>query len=243
MAATCQRCCSLHRRRHNHGGNGIGVGIKNYNLVNLRGTFNSVTLFNDGAYNRATPGDWNYYNLTGNSSWNNGALNIINFNGHKLDVTGSVTNFASSGLGVNVGNGTLNNPGTALTTISNGNTITLAGGSITGAAGSNGFSFGTNLRVTGGNNAISTPVTITPNGSLAVSGSATLAINNTTLNNTGGATITNESGSTVKVNNSTANWGNFTNNGAYISDPSTQTFSTLTVGATGYFERGVWRHL
>ena len=31
----------------------------------------------------------------------------------------------------------------------------------------------------------------------------------------------------------TAIWGNFTNNGVYTSDPSTQTFNNLTVGTTG----------
>jgi len=220
-------------------GTASGSGITNYNRVNLRGNFNNITLYNDGNYNQATPGDWNYYNLTGNSSWNNGALNIMNFNGYKLDVTGTVTNFASSGLGVNVGSGTLNNPGAALATIGNGNTMTLNGASITGAAGSQGFSFGTNLRVVGGNNTISTPVTITPNGSLAVSNNSTLNISNTTLNNSGGATIGNDATSTVKVTNSTVNWGNFTNNGAYISDPSTQTFNTLTVGTTGYLTGAV----
>ena len=213
---------------------GLEGGIDNYNLVNLRGNFNNIQLFNDGAYNLATPGGWNAYNLTGNSSWNNGALNIINFNGYKMDVTGSVTNYASLGNGINVGTGTLNNPGYTLATISNGNTITMTGGQITGAAGSNGFSFGTNLRLTGGNNTISTPVTITPSGSLAISSGATLAINNTTLNNTGGATVSNSG--TVQVTNSQVNWGNFTNNGAYKSDPSTQTFNNLTVGSTGYLQ-------
>jgi hypothetical protein len=210
-------------------GTGSGSGITNYNLVNLNGHFNNITLYNDGSYNGATPGDWNYYNLTGDSSWNNGALNIMKFNGHKLDVTGSVTNFASSGNGVVVGTGTLNNPGTAVTTISNGNFINLAGGYITGASGSEGFKFATNLK---GYGTISTPVEILANGGLQVTG-GTLMIDSTTLKNTGGAGISNASDGTVYVHNSTVNWGNFTNNGAYKSDPSTQTFSTLTVGSGG----------
>jgi hypothetical protein len=216
------------------GGHIIG-GMDNYNKVNMRGTFDNVVLYSDGGYNTANPGGWNSYNLTGNSSWNNGALNIMNFNGYKMDMTGTVTNYAGYvDKGVNVGSGTLNNPGSSVTTILNAGLVTLAGGSITGAAGSQGFSFGTNVRVNGGNNTISTPVTITPNGSLAVSNNSNLTIKNTTLTNSGGATISNESGSTVHVVNSTVNWGNFANNGAYISDPSTQTFSTLTVGSTGY---------
>ena len=211
-------------------GTASGAGITNYNLVNLRGTFDNITLYADGNYNQATPGDWNYFNLTGDSSWNNGALNIMKFNGYKLDVTGTVTNFASSGLGVDVGTGTLNNPGTAVTTIGNGNTITLAGGSITGAAGSEGFKFATNLK---GYGTISTPVEIDASGGLQVSG-GTLAVTNTTVNNVGGAGISIASGAAINMTNSTANWGNLTNNGAYISDPSTQTFNTLTVGSTGY---------
>jgi hypothetical protein len=213
-------------------GTGSGSGITNYNLVNLRGNFNGITLYNDGNYNQATPGDWNYYNLTGNSTWNNGALNIIKFNGYKLDVTGTVTNFASSGLGVNVGTGTLNNPGLALTTISNGNTMTLAGGHITGALGSAGFSFGTNIK---GYGTFETPVTFTANGGLQVSG-GTLAVSAPLNASAVGAS--NASDGTVHIINTTATWGNFTNNGAYISDPSTQTFNTLTVGSTGYLTGG-----
>ncbi len=48
------------------------------------------------------------------------------------------------------------------------------------------------------------------------------------------STVTNNAGGTVHVTNASVTWGNFTNNGAYISDPSTQTFSSLTEGSTGY---------
>lgn len=195
-------------------GPGINNGIDNYNNVDLRGTFNGIYLYLDGS---------GTYNLRGDSTWNGGYLNTMYFNGHKLDVNGTVGNYGS----VHVDSGTLNNPGAALATIGNGNFIYLAGGSITGAPGSNGFAFATNLR---GYGTISTPVTINASGSLAVNG-GTLAITNTTLNNVGGATISNASDGTVHVTNSTANWGNFVNNGALISDPSTQTFNNLTVGA------------
>ncbi|MHB9074216.1 MAG: hypothetical protein ACYC6G_11900 [Desulfobaccales bacterium] len=210
-----------------NGGNG-GNGIDNYNLTNLRGNFNGVTLYADASYNLANFGGWNYYNLTGDSTWNNGALNIMNFNGYKLDVTGAVTNFASVDKGVNVGTGTLNNPGAAATTISNGNTMTFAGGSITGATGSAGFKFATNLR---GWENISTPVEIDANGSLAVSGGTTTIT--APLNNIGGATVGIASGAAIHLTGTTANWGNFSNSGALISDPSTQTFNNLTVNSTG----------
>ena len=63
--------------------------------------------------------------------------------------------------------------------------------------------------------------------------SANLTINSGKSLNASGATFTNNIDGTVTNNGGTANWGNFTNNGAYKSDPSTQTFNTLTVGSTG----------
>jgi hypothetical protein len=126
-------------------GGGAG-GITNYNKVNLRGNFDGITLYNDAAYSVPNFGGWNYYNLTGNSTWNNGSLNIMNFNGYKLDVTGSVGNGAASGLGVNVGLGTLNNAGlTSTTTTISGDTITLAGGQITNTGGGT-FNIGSQIK-------------------------------------------------------------------------------------------------
>lgn len=213
------------------GGNISGTGgITNYNLVNLRGNFNGITLYNDAAYSVPNFGGWNYFNLTGDSSWNNGSLNIMNFNGHKLDVTGSVVNFASVDKGVNVGSGTLNNPGAAATTISNGNTMTFAGGSIT-STGGGAFNFATNLR---GYANISAPVNIQSNGSMLVSGGTTTIT--APLNNIGGATIAIASDGKIHITGTTANWGNFINNGVLISDPSTQTFGDLTVAPAAYIQ-------
>ena len=138
-------------------------GITNYNAVNLRGTFNNITLYHDGS---------GAVNLTGNSSWNSSAagaaaLNTMSFNGYKLDVTGSMLNFGT----VTVDTGTLNNPGATVATIKNGNTISLGGGSITNAGGG-GLSFATNIR---GFGTISSPLTITANGGMSAQG-GTLAV-------------------------------------------------------------------
>ena len=45
----------------------------------------------------------------------------------------------------------------------------------------------------------------------------------------------NNAGATIQVIGSAITFaGGLTNNGAYISDPSTNTFTSLTVGSTGY---------
>lgn len=148
------------------GGNG-GNGIDNYNSTSLRGHFDGVTLYNDSAFH----GDYNYYNLTGNSTWNNGALNIMKFNGFRLDATGAITNFANVGNYVNVDTGALNNPGAATTTISNGGFITLGGGSITSTGGGS-VSFSTNVR---GYGTVSAPVVTLPSGGIsAANGTLTI---------------------------------------------------------------------
>ncbi len=48
-----------------------------------------------------------------------------------------------------------------------------------------------------------------------------------------------DAGGTVQTTNANVGWGGtFTNNGAYRSDPSTQTFANLVVGSTGYLTGG-----
>ena len=297
-----------------------GNAITNYNKVDLRGHFDGISLFNDAAYNLANFGGWNYFNLTGNSTWNNGSLNIMNFNGYQLDVTGTVGNGAASGLGLNVGTGTLNHPGSTAATLS-GDIMTLSGGKITSSAST--FNIGTQingygtlsglLNITGGiiasGGSVGTPQTLTVDGTtgtgitgssaswgasanttldlqgkigfgliggllpgagavaldgttiavgttaLSVGPGAVNVTNNSFLTSTGagrfnsdanltvqsgktlnasGATFTNSNLGTVNVlAGATANWGDFTNNGVYKSDPSTQTFNNLTVGSTG----------
>ena len=79
--------------------------------------------------------------LKGDSTLNTGGITNLLFNGHKLDVTGTVTNYGS----IHVDAGTLNNAATTgTTTVSNSNFLYLTGGSITNTGGSN-FVFGTNI--------------------------------------------------------------------------------------------------
>jgi hypothetical protein len=71
-------------------------------------------------------------------------------------------------------------------------------------------------------------------------------LNAKTLSNTGAVTLAggtatvtgdvqNNAGGQIKVQNANVTWGGtFTNNGAYISDPSTQSFNNLIVGGSGY---------
>ena len=166
----------------------FGSGITNYNLVNLRGNFNNITLFADAAYNTTNfgPGGWNYFNLTGDSTWNNGSLNIMNFNGYKLDVTGTVGNQAASGLGLNVGTGTLNNPGSTAATLS-GDIMTLSGGKITSSGGGT-FNIGTQIN---GYGTLSGPLNIT--GGIIASGGSVGTPQTLTLDGTTGTGITGSS--------------------------------------------------
>ncbi len=83
-------------------------------------------------------------------------------------------------------------------------------------------------------------VNVTNNSTLGgtVNSSANLTVNSGKNLNASGATFTNNSDGTVFVDHATATWGNFTNNGVYKSDPSTQTFNSLTVGSAGYLTGG-----
>jgi hypothetical protein len=69
---------------------------------------------------------------------------------------------------------------------------------------------------------------LTNNGNFNLSGSGTRTVNGNVVNN-----------GTIKVTNTTAVYaGSFTNNGAYISDPSKNYFNNLTIGSAGYLTGG-----
>jgi hypothetical protein len=79
-------------------------------------------------------------------------------------------------------------------------------------------------------------VNVTNNSTLSgtILSDANLTVQSGKTLNASGATFTNSNLGTVNVlAGATANWGDFTNNGVYKSDPSTQTFNNLTVGSTG----------
>lgn len=68
------------------------------------------------------------------------------------------------------------------------------------------------------------------NGSLNLSGTGTRTVNGDVVNSSTG---------TVKVTNTKATFaGTFTNDGAYISDPSTNNFNNLVINAMGYLSGG-----
>jgi hypothetical protein len=160
-------------------GVGSGSGITNYNNVDMYGTFINITMYKDGA---------GIYNLRGDSSWSNGALNDMLFNGHKLDIIGSVTNYGN----VNVGTGTLNNPGAGNATITNGNYITLAGGSITSTGGGN-FIIGSQIT---GYGSITAPFT---NGSGLIAKGGILSINNGVSSVSTSLAVDNSAGSVLDL--------------------------------------------
>jgi hypothetical protein len=145
----------------------------------------------------------------------------------------------------------------------NGNTLTLEAGShITGAV----ISQGNNTLALGGDQNAPTGntfnLTATSSGdqyqgftNFAKTGSSTWTVNGngsfsggttvsggTLVMGTGshlGGNVTIDSGATLETVDANIAWtGTFTNNGAYVSDPSTQTFTTLNIGSSGYLQGG-----
>ena len=145
--------------------------------------------------------------VTLGSSSGSGA-NLISSAGNTLDLKGKLT-YINPGF-INPGGGTINFDG-----------VTIAAGtwSPTLSAGA--------INVT--NNSFLTSTTGTFNSA------ATLAINSGNTLDASAANFTNTGTVNVQAG-AIANWGNFTNNGAYKSDPSTNNFVTLTVGSTGYLQ-------
>jgi hypothetical protein len=85
---------------------------------------------------------------------------------------------------------------------------------------------------------------LTNSGTVTLSGGVTTVTGDVTNQTAGELTIAYDpalftgavvNDGTVKTTDTTVTWaGSFTNNGGYISDPSTQYFTDLTVGASGY---------
>ncbi len=124
--------------------------------------------------------------LTGNSAANTVSITNLLFNGNKLDVTGTVTNFGS----IHVDAGVLNNASTSATTaVSNGSQLYLAGGSITNTGGS-AYTFATNVQ---GYGSVSGITGFTGPGFTANGG--TVATPQTMTWNGGGVTLGTHSGS------------------------------------------------
>jgi fibronectin-binding autotransporter adhesin len=109
--------------------------------------------------------------------------------------------------------------------ITNNASVTTASGnsvSVTGAATNNGT-----WSVSGGS-------TLNQSGGFTNNSGGTLSVTDSTATFGGGAAA-NNAGATIQVIGSAITFaGGLTNNGAYISDPSTNTFTSLTIGSTGY---------
>lgn len=164
--------------------------------------------------------------VVGRDNGGNGTVNLADgqFNvGGDLtlgNAAGSAGTFNQSGGSNTVGGGVVLgvNGGTGV--------YNLSGGSLTAGTVSNGngvfnFSGGT----------VSTAAGFTNQGGLVnISGSGTRVFN---------GDVTNGASGTFKVTNTSVIYtGNFTNNGAYISDPASHFFQNLTNGQTGYMQGG-----
>ena len=178
-----------------------------------------------------------------------------------LDQTGNFTNESTGGLNVIGSSLTIHGSGVALDNAGavtiredvNGTTAPLSSVAITGGV-TNRATGTISIRDSGvtvngavdnfgsitatsynanGNTAVSH---VTVNGTLANETAATLAVAGGSVITVNGQTTNN---GTIFVTDATAHWnGAFTNNGAYISDPSTQTFTDLTIGTNGYLVGG-----
>ena len=144
------------------------------------------------------------------------------------------TNLVSGSLTIasNVGSvGTCNLSGGLLTVngtgILNNGTINLTGTGI--LAGIGGMTNNGTVNFDGGTMAITGGVTNTSGAYINVTAATTFS-----------GAVTNNVGGIVKLTGTNVSWtANFTNNGTYNTDPATNLFSDLTIGATGVFLGGV----
>lgn len=239
----------------------------NVSTTEVIGTNNGIGIFTqtggsntiDGSLRIGNGGNGTY-NLSGdNSKLAVNSLQAIGSNGGTgvFNQTGGINSVTNGTLYVGgSGNGTYNLSGTSSQLLANQN-------EIVGNTGSGIFNQNGGTHIVGGTLTISaTPGTSSgtynlSNGTLNVSGGIT---NNDTLNYSGGifnAAITNNgnfnlsgqgtrvvqgdviNNGTIKTTETSIQYlGTFTNNGAYISDPSTQYFENLIIGENGYLQGG-----
>jgi hypothetical protein len=170
-------------------------------------------------------------------------------------VINNATIAPSSGGTLNIG-GTLQNNASGLVRVSSGNTFAALSGLVTNAGIINltGGTFDNNAHALNNTGQVSGYGTLSTGG-LTNNGSVTFTGGTTTVN----GDVTNASGKTVRIlynpaiftgnvtNNGTFKTtsttatfaGTFTNNGTFSSDPATQYFQDLKIGATGALQGGV----
>jgi len=212
------------------GGGGFqGGNINGYGTISAQ-----LTPSGSGAVTQAS-GSGKTLSVKGNVNLNNG--NLLSSTGATLDLQSVIS--GGAGGYINPNGGTVNLNGATL----NGQ-ITMRGGSVnvtkTSTMSGNvnsqaalGINSGQQFNILSGGN-----LTLDSFGAFhgSLTNNGTLTLNNAQLNNNSGGTVTNNG--TVHLTGSAANWGNFTNNGAYVSDPSAQTFNALNVGGGGYLAGG-----
>jgi hypothetical protein len=208
----------------------ISLGFSNSGLVQLSGlTANLV----GGAITNT--GTIQGFGNTSNPVTNTGTIEAL---GGTLTLGGAVTNqakgqmFASTGNKLLVTGGLGTNAGLInLTggTFDNNNNAMENDGRISGYGTfrSGGLTNSGRMTLSGGTTTVNGDVTNTAAGNITVA--YTPAIFTGNVVNSG----------LVKVTNTTVTWaGNYLENGTYISDPATQNFTNLKVGATGSFTGG-----
>ncbi|HBZ56608.1 MAG TPA: hypothetical protein DEO88_14480 [Syntrophobacteraceae bacterium] len=177
----------------------------------------------------------------GTSYFDQSGTPVVGAGTFTLSATGSLTVTASETIGsggtgvfnqeggihavnsLTVGNDVIHvNPDGTTSTMKGTGTYNLSGGTLTVT---NGIVNNGSFNYSGGD----LNANLTNNGSTTLSGSGTRTVNGDVINS-----------GTFKVTGTNAVYtGSFTNNGAYISDPSTQHFVNLTVGSSGYLQGGL----
>lgn len=169
---------------------------------------------------------------TGPTTINGGTLAVANL--------GSIANSSGLNIGSNgIFDITDTAAGASIQSLSGGGAVNIAGSPLTLTNASGTYAGVINgvdgaLIIAGGKqtltgiNTYTGPTTINPGASLGLTGSGSIA-QSQVITNDGTFNVTDTS---VQFN------GDFVNNGAYISDPSTSTFTNLTVGENGYLVGG-----
>ena len=189
--------------------NGAGTGTLNINGGTLTGGIFGSYVDVDNLVLGSTAGSSGSHNLSGFDSLSAGTEAIGESGNGTLTQSGG-SNTVSDTMTIAA------NPGSA-------GTYNLSGGTLVAGSITNNDTF----NYSGGN----LNANITNNADFNLSGGGTRTVT---------GDVTNTATGTVKTTGTIADFtGTFTNNGAFISDPSTNSFTDLIIGASGYLNGGV----
>ena len=162
----------------------------------------------------------------GNSSGSNGTYQL---NGGNLTATSLTVGNSGQGTFNQAGgsNAVTGNVVIANSAGSGGSSYNLSGGSL--AAANLNVNTGGTFNFSGGSFSLASGAgTLTNEGQVNISGTGTRTVEGNVIND-----------GTFKVTDTSVSYtGTFINNGAYLSDPSTSTFTNLTISASGYLQGG-----